>query len=61
MDVIIMPTADKAAKLAAKIIADAVKAKPAYNLGLATGRTMERLYAYLADWHKNEGLDFSLC
>ena len=61
MDVIIMPTAAKAAELAARIIADAVKAKPAYTLGLATGRTMERLYAYLADWHKTEGLDFSLC
>lgn len=61
MDVIIMPNADKAAKLAAKIIADAVKAKPDFTLGLATGRTMERLYAYLADWHKAGKLDFSLC
>ena len=61
MDVIIMPNADKATKLAARIIADEVKAKPAYTLGLATGRTMERLYAYLADWNKTEGLDFSLC
>ncbi len=61
MDVIIMPSADKASKLAAQIIADAVKAKPDTTLGLATGRTMERLYAYLADWHKNCGLDFSLC
>jgi len=61
MDVIIMPNADKASKLAARIIADEVKAKPDYTLGLATGRTMERLYAYLADWHKTEGLDFSLC
>ncbi len=56
-----MPNADKASKLAAKIIADAVKAKPDYTLGLATGRTMEKLYAYLADWCKKGELDFSLC
>lgn len=61
MEVIIMPTAEKASELAARIIADAVKAKPAYTLGLATGRTMERLYSFLAAWHKSEGLDFSLC
>lgn len=60
MEVIVKKDAKTAAALAAKMIADAVKANPAIVLGLATGRTMESLYAMLGDMHKNEGLDFSL-
>ncbi len=61
MEVIIRGDAASAANLVARIIASAVKTKPSLTLGLATGRTMERLYALLGDLHKREGLDFSLC
>jgi len=57
MEVIIRHDADRAARLSAALIADAIKAKPNLTLGLATGRTMERLYGMLAEMN----LDFSLC
>ncbi len=61
MEVIIMPDTQKAVMLSARLIADQIRRKPNSTLGLATGRTMESLYSVLADMHKNEGLDFSLC
>lgn len=61
MEIIILPTAEKAARLASLLIADQIEAKPYSVLGLATGRTMERLYAQLARMHRDEGLDFSKC
>ena len=61
MDVIIMPTKAQAEKMAATILANAIKEKPDFTLGLATGRTMEHLYDILVEMHQNEGLDFSLC
>ncbi len=61
MEIIIRPTSQSAAMLTAKLIADALRKKPSLTLGLATGRTMEKLYAMLGEMHKNEGLDFSLC
>lgn len=61
MEVIIMPTEEKATLLASKLIAAQIRRNPASTLGLATGRTMENLYAVLAEMHRNEGLDFSLC
>lgn len=60
MDVIIMPTAAAAAKLTAQIIADAINEKPDFKLGLATGRTMESVYANLAKLNKQKKVDFSL-
>lgn len=60
MEVIIRESAEAAAQLTAALIADALKAKPHLVLGLATGRTMERLYGILAEKHRSEGLDFSL-
>ena len=60
MQIIIMPTADKAAEITAKIIADEINNKPAYKLGLATGRTMEAVYAKLAEMNKAGKVDFSL-
>ena len=42
MDIIVMPTAAEAELLTARIIADAINAKPFYKLGLATGRTVIR-------------------
>ncbi|MBI1318480.1 MAG: glucosamine-6-phosphate deaminase [Candidatus Hydrogenedens sp.] len=59
MEVIIRPDADAAAELCAQLLADALRAKPRMVLGLATGRTMERLYARLAAMHAEDRLDFS--
>lgn len=61
MEVIIRPDKDKAIELAARVIAKAVREKPTLVLGLATGNTMEPLYAKLAEMHKKDKLDFSLC
>lgn len=60
MEVVIQPSAEDTALLVARIIARCLRARPSLVLGLATGRTMERLYDRLADMHANEGLDFSL-
>lgn len=57
MEVIIRPDADAAAALAARMIAARLRAKPDLVLGLATGRTMERVYDRLAAMQ----LDFSAC
>ncbi len=57
MEVIVRPDADAAATLTAQLIAARVRAKPNLVLGLATGRTMERVYDNLALL----GLDFSGC
>lgn len=59
MEVIIQPNKEAAAKLVAKIVAKDVRAKPELILGLATGRTMEAVYALLAQMHRDEKLDFS--
>lgn len=61
MEVIIMKDRDAAVKLSARIIAKELRNKPDLVLGLATGRTMESLYAELAAMHRMDGLDFSLC
>jgi glucosamine-6-phosphate deaminase len=61
MEVIIQPTAAVAAALTARLIARALQAKPNLVLGLATGRTMELVYAELVRRHRVDGLDFSLC
>ncbi len=61
MQVIIRPTAGSAAALTAELIARQLRTKPHLVLGLATGRTMERVYTRLVEFHRNAGLDFSLC
>jgi glucosamine-6-phosphate deaminase len=61
MEVIIRPTAASAAALTANLIARALHGQPKLVLGLATGRTMERVYAELARRHREQALDFSLC
>jgi glucosamine-6-phosphate deaminase len=61
MEVIIRPTAAAAADLVARLIAKDLRANPHLVLGLATGRTMESVYERLADLHRREKLDFSLC
>lgn len=61
MEVIILPDPDQAALLAARIIEKDLRAKPDLVLGLATGRTMEQVYAHLVRLHREHGLDFSRC
>ncbi len=61
MEVIILPDAERAARLAARLITDALGARPGLVLGLATGRTMERVYDELARQHREAGLDFARC
>ena len=61
MEVIIQSDERSAARLAACLIARELGVKPTLVLGLATGRTMERVYAELVRMHTEEGLDFSLC
>lgn len=61
MQVIIRSSAADAAALAARIIAEELRANPELVLGLATGRTMESVYRHLAAMHENDGLDFSGC
>ena len=49
------------AELTCRLIAARLTAKPDLVLGLATGRTMERVYERLVAKHKSDGLDFSRC
>ena len=59
MEVIIRRDADSAAELTTRLIVARLRTKPDLVLGLATGRTMERVYGKLVAGHQNEGLDFS--
>ena len=61
MEVIIQPSKDAAAMLAARLIARELRANPQLVLGLATGKTMESVYGHLVRMHRREALDFSLC
>ncbi len=61
MEVIIQPTADAAAELVTALIDQALRAKPDLVLGLATGRTMEAVYARLVRRHREQGLSFKRC
>ena len=59
MEVIIRKTEEEAAQLTADLIGHALVANPRLVLGLATGRTMEGLYARLVKKHQTDGLDFA--
>jgi len=61
MEVIIQPNKEAAAALVARIIAHDLRANSHLVLGLATGKTMERVYRQLVRMHQEEKLDFSLC
>ena len=61
MEVIIRTNPEEAAELTSRLIAARLRAKPDLVLGLATGRTMERVYDRLVAKHHGEGLDFSRC
>ncbi len=57
MEVIVRPDAEAAVGLVARLIEARLRADPDLTLGLATGRTMERVYARLAD----SGVSFDRC
>lgn len=59
MEVVIQPTAEAASRIAAHIVANLVREKPACVLGLATGSTPLAMYRELVRMHREEGLDFS--
>lgn len=70
MEVIIRPDREAACLLTARLVAKALRSKPNLVLGLATGRTMERVYEMLTEMHRNASstkekdgkkLDFSKC
>ena len=61
MEVIIRPDANSTGDLVARLIARELRTNPHLVLGLATGRTMESVYAKLVRMHREQGLDFSLC
>jgi glucosamine-6-phosphate deaminase len=58
MELIILPTAEEASEVAARLVARQVLAQPDSVLGLATGSTPCRLYQTLARKHHSEALDF---
>lgn len=57
MEVIIRPDIETAVDLVVRLIVARIKEKPNAVLGLATGRTMERVYARLVD----SGVSFAGC
>ncbi len=59
MEIIIQPTPEEAARVAARIISRLLAAKPGAVLGLATGSTPVPVYRELVRMHREEGLDFS--
>jgi len=59
MRVIVVKSREEMGKEAAAIIADGMRAKPHYVLGLATGDTPKTLYRELIRLHKEEDLDFA--
>jgi glucosamine-6-phosphate deaminase len=58
VEVIIRPTADVAARLVATLVEKSLRQNPRLVIGFATGRTMERVYALLAEQHCDQGLSF---
>ena len=61
MEIIIQRDTEEAALLVSRLIAHEIHAKPDLVLGLATGRTMEAVYARLVLMHQHDGLSFAKC
>jgi glucosamine-6-phosphate deaminase len=59
MEVIVVPAAQDVGMAAAGIISRLVAGKPGAVLGLATGASMERVYAELVLAHRKHALDFA--
>lgn len=58
MEILILPSPEAAEKLAARLVADRIRAKPDLVLGCATGRTMEGIYRELVRFHREGALSF---
>ncbi len=56
MRVVIESSAEAAAGLVARSLADVIRSNPGCALGLATGRTVEPVYTRLAAIHRDERL-----
>jgi len=61
MEVVIRPTAESASDLVAGLIAREIRENPRIVMGLASGNTMESVYARLVQMHLGERLDFAGC
>jgi glucosamine-6-phosphate deaminase len=61
MHILRTPREAQAVILTAELIARELVLNPRLVLGLATGRTMELVYAHLVRLHREKGLDFSSC
>jgi glucosamine-6-phosphate deaminase len=61
MELIIQRDKEAAALLAARIVANELRANPRTVLGLATGSTMEAVYRHLVRKHREHQLNFSQC
>ena len=59
MLVVLKQNYEEVSREAARIVAAAVRSKPALVLGLATGGSTLGMYAELVRMHRDEGLDFS--
>ena len=59
MEVIIRPTAGHVFELGAELVAHAIRHKPNFVLGLATGRTMVGVYELLVEKYRQGALDFA--
>lgn len=59
MLVLLKSSYEELSREAARIVASAVRNKPAVTLGLATGSTTQGMYKELVRLHEEEGLDFS--
>lgn len=59
MEILILADPQAAERLAARIVADRIRAKPDLVLGCATGSTMEGIYAELAHLHMAGTVDFA--
>lgn len=59
MEILILPSARHSERLAARLVADRLRANPDLVLGCATGRTMEGIYAELVRMHREEGVSFA--
>ena len=61
MRVVTRASAEEAAQFAARLVMETLRARPGAVLGLATGRTMEPVYAELGRLHREQALDFRAC
>ena len=59
MRIVVADTAASAARLAADLVEDFITAEPRPALGLATGQTMEAVFAELVRRHRARGLSFA--